>query len=410
MFRMKTTHGYSLGAGLLALGVLASACSTPEPPPASTATVYDGARVIVGDGQVIESATIVIDDGRFVAVGAFDAVDVPEGATRTDLTGMTVMPAIVDAHTHLSTTREDVIADLELRAYFGVGAAMSLGTDGEGAPLELRDELGRYKSAGRGITRPEPGRGEVPHWIDTEDAARAAVREEAARGVDIIKIWVDDRNGQYPKLTPDLYGAIIDEAQRNGLQVAAHIFTLEDAKGLLEAGIDVFAHGVRDQDVDDEFVAMVQARPNVVLIPNMPGRGVPTDLSFLAGGLPAEQVEQLEANNVERPEQQDAFGIQARNLARLSAAGMTVAFGTDGNTAWAPHLEMEDMVASGMSPADVLVSATGNAAEVAGFNDMGTIAAGKRADFVVLRANPLDDITNTRQIADVYLRGAAVDR
>ena len=382
----------------------------------STGTAFEGARLIVGDGQTIENATFVVDDTRFVAVGATGAVEVPEGAARVDLTGMTVMPAIVDAHVHLSTTREALIEDLEMRAYFGVGAALSLGSDGEDAPLEVRDELvpagARYKSAGRGITSPEPGRSEVPHWVTTEDDARQAVRDEAARDVDMLKIWVDDRNGQYERLSSELYGAVIDEAHQTGLRVAAHIFRLEDAKGLLEAGVDAFAHGVRDMDVDDEFVAMVQERPNVVLIPNMPGRGVPTDLDWLSGALPVDDEEfaELEAANVERPEAQEAFGIQARNLARLSEAGMTIAIGTDGNTPWAPHVEMEDMVAAGMSPADVLVAATHNAAAFAGFDDMGTVAAGKSADFVVLEANPLDDITNTRRIAEVYLRGAAVNR
>ncbi len=417
MFRMKTAHGHILGGSLLlALGLLAAACSGPAPEeaPASTATAFEGARLIVGDGQTIENATFVVDDTRFVAVGAAGAVEVPDGAARVDLTGMTVMPAIVDAHTHLSTTREALIEDLESRAYFGVGAALSLGSDGADAPFELRDELipgaARYKSAGRGITSPEPGRSEVPHWVTSEEEARQGVRDEAARGVGTIKIWVDDRNGQYERLSSELYGAVIDEAHQAGLRVAAHIFRLEDAKGLLMAGIDAFAHGVRDQDVDDEFVAMVQERPNVVLIPNMPGRGVPTDLDWLSDALPAEEFEERQAANVERPEVQEAFGIQARNLARLSEAGMTIAIGTDGNTPWAPHVEMEDMVAAGMSPADVLVAATRNAAAFAGFDDMGTVEAGKSADFVVLEANPLDDITNTRRIAEVYLRGAAVNR
>ena len=190
MFRMKTAHSHVLGGGLLALGLLVSACSAPAPEeaPASTATAFEGARLIVGDGQTIENATFVVDDTRFVAVGATGAVEVPEGAARVDLTGMTVMPAVVDAHTHLSTTREALIEDLEARAYFGVGAALSLGSDGEDAPLEVRDELvpgaARYKSAGRGITSPEPGRSEVPHWVTTEEEARQGVRDEAARNVD----------------------------------------------------------------------------------------------------------------------------------------------------------------------------------------------------------------------------------
>ncbi len=418
MFRMKSALGHGLGGCLAAMGLLVSACSAPAPEeaPASTATAFEGARLIVGDGQTIGNATFVVDDTRFVAVGATGAVEVPDGAARVDLTGMTVMPAIVDAHTHLSTTREALIEDLESRAYFGVGAALSLGSDGEDAPLEVRDELipgaARYRSAGRGITSPEPGRSEVPHWVTTGEEARQAVRDEVARDVGIIKIWVDDRNGQYEKLSPELYGAVIDEAHQTGVLVAAHIFALEDAKGLLVAGVDAFAHGVRDRDVDDEFVTMVQERPNVVLIPNMPGRGVPTDLGWLSDALPVDEdeFEALQAANVERPEAQEAFGIQARNLARLSEAGMTIAIGTDGNTPWAPHVEMEDMVAAGMSPADVLVAATRNAAAFAGFDDMGTVAAGKSADFVVLEANPLDDITNTRRIAEVYLRGAAVNR
>jgi imidazolonepropionase-like amidohydrolase len=112
----------------------------------------------------------------------------------------------------------------------------------------------------------------------------------------------------------------------------------------------------------------------------------------------------------DRPAAQESFGIQARNLARLDQAGITVAFGTDGSTPWAVHQEMEDMVRSGMSPADVIVAATGNSADLLRMSDVGTMAAGKSADFIVLDANPLDDITNTRRIAAVYLRGTAVDR
>lgn len=405
---------------LLALVCLFTACSEPSaedpmpaPAPVSDVIIYEGARLIIGNGEVIENASFSVDNGLFVTVGSTAATTTPAGATRVDLSGMTVMPAIIDTHVHLSTSRAALIADLENRARMGIAAAQSLGSDGLDTPLEIRNEFiphaARYLSAGRGITSPEPGRSEIPHWVTTESEARQAVRDEVARNVDVIKIWVDDR-GQYERLSPELYSAVIDEAHQNNLKVAAHIFRLEDAKGLLEAGIDIFAHGVRDQDIDDEFVDMVLARPNVVLIPNLPYRGIPTDLSWLQASMPVNELAQLEETNTMRPAVQEAFGIQARNLARLSEAGMTIAMGTDGNSYWGPHIEMEDMVLSGMTPADVIVAATKNSAELLGFDELGTVEAGKSADFIVLEANPLDDITNTRRIVDVYLRGEQVPR
>ncbi len=398
----------------LALLTLAACGKAPEQEAAAPATgiLYEGARLIVGDGSApIENAAFIVDEGKFTVVGTTAAISVPEGMTRVDLSGKTVMPAIVDSHTHLSTTRDALLTDLTRRAHFGVVGAVSLGMDGEGAPLEVRNEVmpgtARYKSAGVGITAPEPGRNSV-HWVTNEEEARQAVRTEAARNVDLIKIWVDDRNGQYKKLSPELYTAVIDEAHKANLKVAAHIFALEDAKQLLRAGIDIFAHGVRDRDIDDEFVALIKERPNVVLIPNLPARGVVTDYSWLEGSLPAEELAKLQAAATDQPAAQATFGIQARNLARLSKEGVTIAMGTDGNIPWGPHTEMEDMVASGMTPAEVLVAATRNSAAVSGMPDLGTVEVGKSADFIVLDANPLEDITNTRKIGAVYVRGEGV--
>jgi imidazolonepropionase-like amidohydrolase len=377
-------------------------------------TAFEGARLIVGDGGApIENATLVVDGARIIQAGRAADVQVPAGAARVSLAGKTVMPMLVDTHAHLSPTREALTRDLKRRAYYGVSAALSLGTDNYDV-LDLRGQAipgaARFLSAGRGITMPEPGRITVPHWITTEAEGRKAVQELAERKVDIVKVWVDTRDGKYKKLTPEFYAAIIDEAHKHGLRVTAHIFDLEDAKGLIRAGLDAFAHGVRDRDIDDELVAMFKQRPSLILTPNLPDRGVKVDLSWLRAGMPAADVDKLETANTDRPREQAFYAIQARNLAKLNAAGVRITLGTDGNKPWGAHEEMLDMVVAGMTPAQVIVASTRNSAEFLRLADTGTLQAGKSADFIVLDANPLDDIANTRRISAVYLRGAAVDR
>src|SRR6266568_801591 len=341
------------------------------PAAAQAVTAFEGARLIVGDGRVIENAALMVDGTKIAQAGKAADVRVPAGATRVNLAGKTVMPMIIDTHVHLSPTREPLLRDLRGRAYWGVSAVLSMGTDGYevlGVHNEVIPGAARYLSAGRGITAPEPGRTTAPYWVTSAAEGRKAVDELAAHKVDIVKIWVDTREGKYKKLTPEMYG-----------------------------------------DIDDEFVAMFKAHPKLVLTPNLPDRGVKVDLGWLRNGITPEEFAKLEKANTDRPDTQAFYGIQARNLKRLNAAGAFIVLGSDGNRPWGPHEEMRDMVIAGMTPMQVIVAATRNSAEYLRL-DGGTLQAGKSADFIVLDANPLDDITNTRRISQVILRGAPVDR
>jgi imidazolonepropionase-like amidohydrolase len=381
-------------------------------------TVFEGARLITGDGTPpVERATLVIDGARIVAVGPAGAVTVPAKATRVNLSGKTVMPAIVDTHVHTSQTLDALTMDLRKRAFWGVAAVMSLGWDVSDVPFQVRAQpipgAALLRTAGRGITAPEPGGNKAPYWITTEAEGRKAVQEQAARHVDIVKIWVDDRSDRrvpFQKLSAPLYRAVIDEAHKNGLRVYAHVFNLDDAKDLLRAGADAFSHSIRDKDIDDEGLALFKAHPDFVLGANLRSQGLALDLSWLRGSMSDAALQKLQSAEKDNPQFKEMFAIQSRNLKKLNAAGVRIALGTDGNLPWDAHVEMADMVAAGLTPAQAIVASTRTSAEFMKLADMGRIAVGKSADFIVLDANPLDDITNTRRISSVYLRGVAVDR
>jgi imidazolonepropionase-like amidohydrolase len=421
---------------------LAVACTPQEAPPSGTpqsqltsessdVILFEGGRLITGDGNVLEDAAFLIENGRFTQVGVSGTINVPAGAVQVNFSGKTIIPALIDGHGHLgysdvgartdvraSYSRENIIDHLHRHAYYGQSATMSMGID----PLsmaELRestiDNAARFLWAGRGMGRPNAGPGatdrrDVPYGIDTVEEGIAAVHELAETQVDLVKIWVDDRNGTVEKLTPDLYGPIIKEAHRLGLKVTAHIFYLEDAKDLLRAGIDGFAHGIRDVDVDDEFMELLANRPYTFLMPNLPNSGSTTidDLPFFAQTLPAAGAETMRTE-ISESTTHARFAVEARNLKRMYDAGVTLITGTDGDGAgWDIHEEIADMVLAGVSPTDALASATKNAAELYRLHDLGTI--GKSADFVILDSNPLEDIKNTREISNVYIRGEEVNR
>jgi len=406
-------------AGLFSIALfLAAGYLTPvvvEAQQPAAATVFEGARLITGDGSApVADSAFIVENGRFTAVGRKGQLKVPAGAARVDLTGKTVMPAIVDAHKHLAVKRSELVDQLQHFAYYGIGATMSLGQDTGDEVYEVRAETipnaARYRTAGRGLTGPEPNRSHAPFFVTTEAEARKDVDEMAAKKVDIIKFWVDDRDHTVTKLSPELYRAGIDEAHKKGFRTIAHIFTLEDAKGVLKAGIDNFAHSVRDKDVDDEYIKLVKAKPNFIVDPNLPDRGMKVDRSWLRDSMTPAEFQKVQAETKDDPKEQQFFGIQCRNVARLTKEGIKIALGSDGPIPWAAHEEMADMASCGMTPAQVIVASTRNSADLMKLADAGTIAARKSADFLVLDANPLDDITNTRRIASVYLRGSQVDR
>jgi imidazolonepropionase-like amidohydrolase len=408
---------------------------------AGAATLYEGARLIVGDGSApLENSAFVVDNNRFTAVGRKGQVRAPAGATRVDLSGKTVIPALIDAHTHLGWTiistgridkdtysKENLIDHLKRLAYYGVAATFNMGTDPGDAVYQVRADpvpgAALIRFAGRGMAMPNAGPDRaywkpVAYGISTEAEARAAVDELAAKKADVVKIWVDDRNGTVPKLTPALYRAVIDESHKRGLRTVAHIYYLDDAKNLLRSGIDGFMHLVRDRDVDDEMIQLLKQHPNIFVTPNLPDKGSSDpDFALMAETMPAAEVQRLrDAQNAQTPEAKkkarDFFDLQARNLAKFNAAGVKIALGTDSSmtVGWDVHQELADMVAAGMTPAQVITAATKTSAEFVKLDQLGTVATGKSADFVVLDANPLDNIANTRKISKVVIRGTEIDR
>ena len=318
-----------------------------------TQILFEGARLVNGDGSVTENSAFLIANGKFTSVGKKGAVKAPPGATRIDLAGKTVMPALVDTHVHLgwyivktnqigadTYSRENLIDHLERVAYYGVAAVQSMGIDKGDIGYEVRanppPDTALFRLAGRGLAMPKAGPGRlfwqpIAYGVTSDAEARADVRELAAKKVDLVKIWVDDRNGTVPKLTPELYRAIIDEAHKNNLRVAAHIFYLSDAKELLRSGIDILAHLVRDRDADDELVAMLKQHPNVYAISTLPDRETTeSDLALAAETVPASQIKRMRQELAAlKPEDEkkarEAYGIQARNLMKFYKAGVRVA-------------------------------------------------------------------------------------
>ena len=310
----------------LIVGTGAALLSAAQAGRTSGATLFEGARLITGaTGAPIESSAFLVENGRFTKVGRKGDVQAPAGAARVDLTGKTVIPALIDIHNHLgwtnhktnqatktSFTRELVIDHLQRYAYYGVAATLSMGLDrwdvNPELPYQLRNETipnaARFLTVGRGIAAtPMAGptadyRLGVPYGAQTEAEGRALVQTLKGKNVEMVKIWVDDRQKTVPKLPVSVYEAIIDEAHKNGMRVVAHIFNLEDGKQLLKSGVDGFGHGVRDRDVDEEYLTIVKQHPKTWVGPNLPPRTLSVEesaaeIDWLADTLPASQIKRM---------------------------------------------------------------------------------------------------------------------
>jgi len=417
--------------------------------------LFEGARIIPGDGSpALENGALLVEGGTITRIGRKGEIAPPAGAMRIDFNGKTVMPAIVSAHVHPgfqkgltysveNFTRETILDDLNRALYFGISAVMSQGIEKGDVMYQIRADqaaglLGgaRLMLAGRGIGAPNAGPGAaayagIAYEITTEDQARNAVLELAARKVDAIKIWVDDRGGRAPSLPIALSRIVIDEGHRLGFKVSAHVFYHKDAVELAAAGVNNFAHLVRDMEMSDALIATMNAK-GIYVMPNIgaPERATHTTIPawieepYLAGLLrdtvPTDVIARIRTSFTSRDaataaRKRQNYAILQKSVAKLAAAGTRIILGSDTGLedhpfGFAEQKELQMMAEAGMTPAQVIVAATSRPAEFLGLSDRGAIAPGKRADLLVLDANPLDDIRNTRRIAGMYLAGKEVDR
>lgn len=455
---------FKLVACCLIVGAVATIAVQTQSRSASAAAVYEGARLIIGDASApIDNGAFVVQNGHITAIGRKGGVTVPRGATRTDLTGKTVIPVLVNIHAHLgwelftmygdvpaaaeNFTAENVLDHLQRHSFYGIGTVLDAGSVHIPTMLPYLAEqaAGKHANAAQvllmaGVVPPNGGpdgiliKGTRPRHANYEvlraPEARKAVQDIAEKNVKNLKIWLGDRGGSYPTMPREVYEAVIDEAHKRGIMVHAHATSLRDQKDAIRAGVDLIVHTVGNVKLDDEMVALLKEK-KPYWTPVM-GLGDHSDMCdndpFVDQVMPAKVIEDVRASNACRPQAGGGGGrggpadaaareeMLKSNFMTMINSGARLVLGTDAGVfpryalGWADHHEIALYVRRGATPAQALTAAMSTPATALGLKDVGTLATGKDASFVVLNANPLDDIKNTRQISAVYLRGAKLDR
>jgi imidazolonepropionase-like amidohydrolase len=417
-------------AGALSLSAFNLSAAGPRPdnaPIPNSVQAWVGARIIDGTGKpAIENATLVIRDGHIEAVGK--RVKVPAGAERIDATGKTIIPGLINAHGHLNTENQ-----LGVYLRDGITTILSLGGDKEFALREFCAKAPPGSAPRLYVAGPIQDSSAIPGAVavTTPEQARKSVDELIRNKPDIIKVRVDDFRGARQKMSPEVYGAVVDEAHKHGFRTAAHIVFLDDAKGVLRAGVDYIAHSVRDREVDQDFIDLMKQRHasySPTLTRELAVFTYSETPSFFSDPFFLKEADPAEIAQMRDPKRQDAMktdpaaqwykehmAVAMRNLKTLSDAGINIAMGTDSGggpgrfQGYFEHLELEYETKAGLTPMQALVSATSGAAKTINISkEVGTLEKGKLADFLVLTANPLDDIRNTRAIESVWVGGVRV--
>ena len=436
-----------LGTLLLLLPLIVAA---QRPLVIENVTLVDGSG-----GPPTLNATVIVLGGRIALIGEGGAHQISGDPQVVDGQGKTLVPGIINLHGHVGLTKglvqaqenysqENVIDNLQTYASYGVTTTTSLGTDMEAVLGVSRDVsrgnlpgLARVITALHGFTTPNgyptkaPGVKGLALEVSTPTEARQHVDRLAEKGAELVKMWVDSHHGAFEKLKPSIYAAIIDQAHKRGLLAVAHLYELADAKLLVEAGLDMIVHSVRDADVDRGLIRRLLAR-GVTYSPTLTREQstyVYADLPdwladpFFTRGVETSLVDELrtnlrdtQRNDPELEINRENFRMAMRNLKTLSDAGVKIGFGTDTGpparfAGYFEHWEAELMVEAGLTPMQVIVSFSKNASEALGIDrDFGTLAEGKVADMILLNSNPLGNIRNLRDIDTVFIAGQPVDR